>query len=376
VPSTEQPSRRGTVVVAHMHQDEYASQHERATLLGFAQRIAALKQHELGGVYEAARDYAAPVYFVPSCTLTSAEADALGIRGAGDLFGGVVPHRFVGTKAISHTLVAPDAAAPPGWTTAFAQHVGDAVLPGCVAFSIADARRAGLKLLERGPVRVKNVRASGGVGQSVARDAAELEPLLAAMDAAEVGSHGVVLEENLDEVRTFSVGQVRVAELTATYFGVQRLTRNNRGHEVFGGSDLTVARGDFDALMALEPAPEFRHAIEQARLYDEAVHACFPGFFASRKNYDIVLGRDARGRWRSAVLEQSWRVGGATGPEIAALEAFRADPQRTQVRAGCFEIFGDSPEPPPQAVVYFRGVDSQVGALTKYTLVHGDGHAR
>jgi len=376
VPSTEQPSRRGTVVVAHMRQDECASQHERATLLGFAQRIADLKRHEMAGAYEASRQYAAPVYFVPSCTLTSAEADTLGIRGADDLFGGVVPHRFVGTKAISHPLVAPDAVAPPGWSGAFAQQVCDAVLAGCAAFSMHDARRAGLQLLERGPVRLKNVRASGGVGQSVARDASELEPLLAATDAAEVAAHGIVLEENLDEVRTFSVGQVRVAELTATYFGVQRLTRNNRGHEVFGGSDLTVARGDFDALLALEPAPEFCHAIEQARFYDEAVHACYPGFFASRKNYDIVLGRDARGQWRSAVLEQSWRVGGATGPEIAALEAFRADPRRTQVRAGCFEVFGDSPDPPPQAVVYFRGVDSQVGPLTKYTLVHGDWHAR
>jgi hypothetical protein len=245
------------------------------------------------------------------------------------------------------------------------------VLAGNVAFDLEDARAAGVKLLQRGGVRIKAVRASGGRGQSVARGEGELDLLLDALDEDEVAAHGVVLEQNLEEARTFSVGQVRVADLLATYYGVQRLTRNNEGLEVFGGSTLTVARGDFDALLALDPPPEIRHAIEQARRYDAAVHACFPGFFASRKNYDILLGRDGLGDWRSGVLEQSWRVGGATGPEIAALEVFRADPRCKAVRAACFEVFGDSPEPPPDATVYFRGVDPQMGPMTKYTMVEG-----
>jgi hypothetical protein len=203
-----------------------------------------------------------------------------------------------------------------------------------------------------------------------------LQGLLDAMDSAEVAAHGVVLEEALEEVRTFSVGQVMVADLTASYFGVQRLTRNNEGVEVFGGSELTTVRGDFDALLALAPGPEIRHAIEQARRYDAAAHACFPGLYASRRNYDILLGRDAAGRVRSAVLEQSWRIGGATGPELAALELFRADPQRRQARTAGFEVFGDSPPPPRQATVHFRGTDPQVGRLTKYTVVLPDGDAR
>ena len=174
-----------------------------------------------------------------------------------------------------------------------------------------------------GPVRIKQVLATGGHGQSVARDAAELQRQLEAIDPSEVVSHGLVLEENLSEVRTFSVGQVKVGDLTASYFGQQRLTRNNRGAEVYGGSDLTVVRGDFDALLAQDSSPEIRSAIGQAQRYNAAVIACYPGFFASRNNYDIVLGRDAAGRSRSGVLEQSWRLGGATGAEIAALEVFR-----------------------------------------------------
>ena len=69
-----------------------------------------------------------------------------------------------------------------------------------------------------------------------------------------------------------------------------------------------------------------RQAIEYARIFDTAAAIFFPGCFASRRNYDIAQGRDGNGRERFGVLEQSWRVGGASSAEIAALEAFRADP--------------------------------------------------
>lgn len=377
MPSHEQSRNPQGVVVAHLASgDECRSEHERVTLRDFTQRLAALRGDADAGTYDPSMHYPGHVYFVPSSTLTRDDAVALGIRGPDDLFGGVVPHAFVATKAISHPLVAPIAAAPAGWNPAFTAHVGQDVLAGFVAFHPDDARAAGLQLLADGPVRIKPVRATGGRGQSVARDAAELQALLGAADAGELLAHGLVLEAHMEEVRTFSVGQVTVGDLQASYFGFQRLTRNNQGEEVFGGSDLTVARGGFEALQALTPPAEIQRAIEQARRYDAAVHACYAGFYASRKNYDIVLGRDAAGRWRSGVLEQSWRVGGATGPEIAALEVFRARPGCMRVHTAGFEIFGDSPEPPAYASVHFRGIDPEVGRLTKYTVVLPDADPR
>lgn len=366
---------RGVVVTHAPDEHEHASEHERITHSAFARQLAALRGYAAGGAYQPGRHGAAHLYFLPCTTLTSEQALALGIRGADDLFGGVVPHPFVATKAISHPLVAPDAVAIAGWNPAFTRCAGDAVLPGFCAFGPEDARRAGTRLLADGPVRVKPVRATGGHGQSVARDAAGLDRLLAAADAAELARHGLVLEQDLDEVRTFSVGQVQVADLVASYYGFQRLTRDNRGEEVFGGSELVVARGGLAALLEPDPGPEIRHAIEQARRYDACVASCYPGFFASRRNYDVALGRDAAGRWRSGVLEQSWRAGGATGAELAALEVFRREPARTRVRTACVEIFGASPEPPPGAMVHFRGTDPQAGLLTKYTVVEPDVHA-
>lgn len=365
---------RGVVVTYAPDPHDHASEHERVTHSAFARQLAVLRGYEAGGSFEPGRHGAAHVYFLPSSTLTGQQALALGIRGVNDLFGGVVPHPFVATKAISHPLVTPDAAAIAGWNPAFARCARDAVLPGYSVFSLQDARRAGRRLLAEGPVRVKPVRATGGHGQSVARDAAGLERLLVAADEAEVGGHGLVLEQDLEEVRTFSVGQLQVAGFEASYYGWQCLTRDNRGEEVFGGSELVVARGGFDALLEPDPGPEIRRAIEQARRYDACVASCYPGFFASRKNYDVAFGRDAAGHWRSGVLEQSWRAGGATGAELAALEVLRREPARARVRTACVEIFGPSPDPPPGATVHFRGTDPQVGLLTKYAMIEPDVH--
>ena len=126
-------------------------------------------------------------------------------------------------------------------------------------------------------------------------------------------------------------------------------------------------RGDYGALLGLGPAPAFRLAVAQARVYDAATEE-FAGFFASRRNYDVARGRDAHGRWRCGVLEPSWCIGGASGPEVAALEAFRADAALTAVRAWCVESYGPELEPPPRAVVHYHGVDERLGPLIKYTL--------
>ena len=72
---------------------------------------------------------------------------------------------------------------------------------------------------------------------------------------------------------------------------------------------------------------------------------------------------------RAGVLEQSWRIGGASGPEIAALAAFHGQPGLRAVHARSAEIYGECAVPPPHAIVHYRGVDARAGALTKYTVI-------
>jgi len=232
-----------------------------------------------------------------------------------------------------------------------------------------------LRLLARGPARIKPARASGGRAQTVVRDAAELDEVLEAMDPAEVSDYGLVLEENLNEVTTYSVGQLRVAELVAAYYGTQSLTPNNSGAAVYGGSALVVVRGGFDALLVPDLPEAAQRAMAQARAYESAVMDCFPGLFASRRNYDVAQGFDGEGHWRSGVLEQSWRIGGSSSAEVVALEAFRADPALRAVRAASIEIYGEH-EAPPGATVWFRDIDERAGPIAKYTLVEPYGDAR
>ena len=353
----------------------FADTHERITRAAVAQRLAALTGFAYAGEYDPSARYPDRVYFVPGDTLVGLEAARVGIAGEHDLFGGVVPYPFVATKVITHPLVEQSAVAPKGWSDTFPSEVQSAVLEGCSVFTAEQAYAAGERLLKHGPVRLKPVNATAGRGQKVIRSLSELTNALAAFDTTELADAGLVLEENLTAVTTYSVGQVRVADLAATYYGSQRLTTDNTGEEVYGGSDLVVVRGDFDALMQLSLPEHIRVAVEQARVYDAATTA-YPGMFASRRNYDVAQGTNARGQWRSGVLEQSWRVGGATGAEIAALEAFRADPGLQVVHTSTFEVYGESQAPPPDATVYFRGVDEHVGWLTKYAVVRAHGDTR
>ena len=303
---------------------------------------------------------------MPSDAVTGERAHELGIRSEDDLFGGVVPAAFVATKAISHPLVNADAYAPAGWSHEFGERVRDVVLSGFSAFSPQDARRAGARVLERGPVRIKPVREAGGRGQVVVSKAIDLNGIIDALDPAELSCTGLVLEQNLTDVTTYSVGHVRVSDLMATYYGTQRVTTDNAGALVYGGSDLTVISGDFEALLGRMLPDDARFAIASARAYDRAAMDCYSGLFASRRNYDVACGRDATGAWRWGVLEQSWRIGGASGAEIAALETFRADPSLELVRASTFEVYGEGHAPPADAIVSFCGIDERVGAITKY----------
>ena len=361
----ESPRSRRDIVVTYV--PAAVPDHQRATVAAIARMLAQLTGCDFGGEHDPSARYGSHLYFVPSDTLLADEARALGIQTQDDLFGGVVPFPFVATKAIVHPLVASDAYRPPGWSDAFPDRVRDAVLPGFTAFTLQDARRAATQLLALGPVRLKPGRGIGGHGQVMIVAAAELESALERIDAADLERLGLAVELDLYDAITYSIGEVRVDGLQATYCGTQCMTTNNAGAAAFGGSDILMVRGGYDVLARLPHEGGLALAIEQARTFDAATDA-FDGLFASRRNYDAIRGRDRNGRWRAGVLEQSWRLGGVSGPEVAALAAFRADPALRVVRARSVERYG-STTPPEDAIVHYSGVDSCVGALTKYTVV-------
>ena len=88
----------------------------------------------------------------------------------------------------------------------------------------------------------------------------------------------------------------------------------------------------------------------------------------------MVQGRDARGELRCGVLEQSWRIGGASGAEVAALEVLMQG-DVDAVSASVVERYGQDVSVPEGARVLFQDNDRAVGPVTKYTVVKAYGNA-
>lgn len=347
--------------------------HDYASRAHGGARLADLLGYAYAGDYREEAGGAGRAYFVPDDTLVADDAERLGVRGDGDLFGGVAPYAFVATKAISHGAVAAEACVPAGWSHAVAPLLEDCVLYGFTAFARADARAAARLVLRRGRVRLKRVTGIGGAGQSVAADEDEFEQALRSIADDELARHGVVVEQNLEEVITYSIGQLRVGERRIAYYGTQRTVCNRHGHRVYGGSDLIVVRGGAEALRRIDMPEAARRALAKAQRYDAAISREFPHLFASRRNYDVACGRDADDGVHVGVLEQSWRFGGASPAEIGALHAFERDAGLHHVLASTYEVYGDV-EPPATAIVSFRGTDAQAGPITKYCTVEAHGH--
>ena len=365
----ERDSRPVAVVARVTAATRVLAAHEEASLDAMAAQIATLRgARYLGRIAGSEPCDGVRPYFVPDDTLEAAQARLLGVQGPDDLFGGVVPYRFAATKVISHPLVPGAAVVPAGWVAGLEVPLDGAVLPGFAVFSREDARRAGATLLPLGRLRLKLARGIGGVGQVLVRDACELDAALDDLPGDELRTHGATLEQDLAEAETWSIGYATCAGIEMAYVGVQRQARNRNGHAVYGGSDLDVIRGDF-ATLAQAPMPAgARDAVRRAQAYDTAMLAAFPGTFASRRNYDVVAGRDREGRDTAGVLEQSWRIGGASPAELLALRVFAKDPSRRRLRASCHEVHGDH-QPPAGATINYRGDDPQLGALSKYAVL-------
>lgn len=351
------------------------AEHELCTYKHLAKIIARLLDLEF---YDAGMsDNIAPaqVYFVPDDTLsTSTHSQPFAIYSVHDFFGGMVAHPTLATKAITHPLFKNGDQAPFGWPIQFSQKTGDAVLKGYTVFTLNDVQRAGSQLLLDGPLRVKSVRACAGRGQHLVTSGAELTALIATLDEEEVAKWGVVLEENLNHVSTYSVGQVTLGQLTVSYLGTQSTTRANDGDTVYGGSSLLLVRGNYDDLLTLNLPANMDLAVAQARTYEEVAFAHIPGLLASRRNYDVAQGINSQGELCSGVLEQSWRIGGASGAEIYALEAFARDPSLDVIQASTCEIYGATELPPHTAILY-SGEDPQVGFISKLVTVKPYGNA-
>ncbi len=362
------PTNRRKTVVAHSVRPQ-APQHEVETNRALARWLAQVLDLNYGGSYDPEQHSDRELYLLPTQTLVGATAAReLGVSGPDDLWGGYVEYDFICTKAISHGLLNKNAKAPPGWSPLFSERVRSVVLDGLSVFSLADARPAAEHLLHAGPIRLKPVHACAGRGQEVLNSLDEFDAVLARPDAQTLFDEGVVIEQDLTDVVTHSVGQSFIGDKVLSYCGDQYLTEDAHGEQVYGGSNLLVVQGNYDDLLELELPDDVRLAIQQAQIYDNAADEAYPGFYASRRNYDIAQGRDSSGKSRSGVLEQSWRMGGASSAEVAALQSFINHPGMRAIRVSSVETYVDQALP-ADAIEVYRGPAENSDFLLKYVTV-------
>ncbi|CAI8935561.1 DUF3182 family protein [Pseudomonas sp. IT-P4] len=365
------PANSRRLVVAHSVLAD-APQHEVETNRALARWLAQILGLKYGGSYDPQLHVGRDLYLLPTQTLVGAAiARQLGVKGPEDLWGGYVDHDFICTKAISHGLLNRHAHAPPGWAPLFSERVRSVVLDGLSVFSLKDARPAAEHLLYTGPIRLKPIHACAGRGQEVIKSLDEFDELLAQPEAEAMFTEGVVLEQDLDQVITHSVGQSRIGGHVLSYCGDQYLTEDAQGEQVYGGSNLLVVPGGYDALLELDLPEDVCLAIHQAQVFDSAADEAYPGFYASRRNYDIAQGVGSDGRPRSGVLEQSWRMGGASSAEVAALQSFVNDPGICAIRVSSVETYIDQPLP-ADAIEVYRGPAQASDFLLKYVTVESN----
>ncbi|MHC8368796.1 DUF3182 family protein [Pseudomonas sp. ZT5P21] len=362
------PTNRKKLVVAHSVRPD-APQHEVETNRALARWLAHILGLKYGGSYDPDHHSGRDLYLLPTQTLVgAAAAQQLGVRGPDDLWGGYVDYDFICTKAISHGLRNKNAHAPQGWSPLFSERVRSVVLDGLSVFSLTDARPAAEHLLYSGPIRLKPIHACAGRGQEVIQSLDQFDAVLARDDADVLFTEGVVLEQDLTDVVTHSVGQSFIGDKVLSYCGDQYLTNDGQGEQVYGGSNLLVVQGGYDDLLGLDLPDDVRLAIRQAQVFDNAADEAYPGFYASRRNYDIAQGLDSEGQPRSGVLEQSWRMGGASSAEVAALQSFVNDPGIRAIRVSSVETYIDQALP-TDAIEVYRGPAQNSEFLLKYVTV-------
>ncbi|KAB2697557.1 DUF3182 family protein [Ochrobactrum sp. Kaboul] len=339
------------------------SKHNVASVEALAARLAKLSGSSLSPSSQNFDDVDG-TFFIPTVSLIRKSHPEL---DANQFWGGCVDQEYMTTKLATHPAWNEEDELPAGWKPQFAKDLGSAALAGFSVFSHDHAARAGAFLLDKSKIRLKDPYASGGKNQCVFENNHELDVFLQSLSQSEI-TKGMVIEEDVENSSTYSVGQVSLAGLTASYLGRQYIAHDPMGESVYAGSRLYVVRGGWDELLLRLRMPVAHRIIEGARRYDMAAGEHF-GLVASRKNYDVLVGPITEDGFCCGVLEQSWRVGGASPAEILAVEAMIGDQSILALQVLARETYGAAPRFEINDFIVYVGQDDTGQPLHKYARI-------
>lgn len=269
-------------------------------------------------------------YLVFPKTIGPETAGLYGIGKPEDFYGAFVEHPFLVGKTAFHEPVSSDT--PFYYSEEFAGSVSDFVLPGYSVFTQSDGVKAYGLMLGKGfkDVRLKLSDKSDGEGQSVIADKKHLKKLLGTVPAYDLQKKGIVLEPNLRDHRTISVGFAQFGNDVFSFIANQK-NDVYEGRDRYIGADAIIVRGQMDNLLKmLQLDDPHRDAVEKALGFYNAYSYFDP--VASRLSFDVLEGLDAKGNRLSGVTDITGRLGGTCPALILAALEMQRDPTIHAVR--------------------------------------------
>jgi hypothetical protein len=271
------------------------------------------------------------LYLVPPRTLDRNQRRLLQ-RDEENIYGAALDSLDHVGKAILHPTVSQ--MQPVFYSYDFANQVTQQglVLPGYTAFSAIDALSAYRSDLPYG-YRLKPPHLSDGHGQIAIEDEQHLQSLLEQMDDAFLREHGVVMEANLNDPQTISVGFARIGRDTYSFIAHQkddRVLEDGIERSRYLGANITAVRGNLDDLRLVAPHKD-REAVEKSAAFYNAYSHFNP--LATRLSFDCLSGYDNRGERYSGITDITGRLGGTCPAIMEAMRYFSQHPQERNVSA-------------------------------------------
>ncbi|MEN9328743.1 MAG: hypothetical protein RI947_1551 [Candidatus Parcubacteria bacterium] len=249
-----------------------------------------------------------------------------------DFYGTLVDNIEHVEKAVLHPSVS--SRIPPYYSTEFADRVSGFVLPGLTAFSKDDMLSAYINLQREHPIpyRLKLPDQSDGHGQFIIASEEDLKQYLESMSSKEIALKGLVLEPQLQDPQTISVGYCVLGEDAYSFVSFQKNDTGEDGRMRYAGAEVMVVRDGMDELsQVVDHLDSSGHSVTHV---DEAIQASI-GFHqalslynpvSSRLSFDHVRGLDGTGAMRGGITDITGRLGGTCPALIMAIEHLDSNP--------------------------------------------------
>lgn len=272
------------------------------------------------------------VYYVPPVTQERGSLVASVVKNSEDFYGLIVDdYNHVG-KSILHMSVTQRV--PNFYSFDFAKSVENLVIPGISIFSRDDLRKGYLALRRFGKfdARLKLSDKSDGHGQFLIKTPEDLMRCSKEIDDEYIKNKGFILEANLEEAKTISIG---FAILGRNMFSFMAIQKNDiapeDGRNRYVGANVRVVKGEIDNLLNISENDIEKEAVEVGRSFYERYKSFNP--IASRLSFDFLYGKGSDGNDLAGVTDITGRLGGTCPALVLAANEFKDNSGLSMVRS-------------------------------------------